>query len=82
LGLVVPERLTVLDYAEHARSEGAAAEAVAYVVLSASAGESASEAKAWGVGRHADVVLASFHAVLAAVNRLGGSEQLSRRASA
>jgi len=38
--------------------------------------------RAWGVGRHADVVWASFHAVLAAVNRLSASERADQRATA
>ncbi len=73
LALIVPEPFSVQDYAEHARSSGASAEAVAYVALTSSADGDAVAAKAaprvWGVGRHADVVWASFHAVVAALNR-------------
>jgi 2-isopropylmalate synthase len=51
------------DYAEHAATSGAAARAVAYV--SVRIGETAR----YGAGRHEDVVLAAFHAIVSALNR-------------
>jgi len=82
LGLVVGQPFQVLDYAEHARSAGAAAEAVAYVALGFESDATTKErAQVWGVGRHADVVLASFHAVLAALNRRAEVHVLQQAAS-
>ncbi|KAF4409527.1 2-isopropylmalate synthase [Streptomyces lycii] len=53
----------VLDYAEHAQSEGATAQAAAYV-------ECAVDGKVlWGVGTDANTVRASLKAVVSAVNR-------------
>ncbi|HCA85124.1 MAG TPA: 2-isopropylmalate synthase [Streptomyces sp.] len=53
----------VLDYAEHAQSEGATAQAAAYV-------ECAVDGKVlWGVGMDANTVRASLKAVVSAVNR-------------
>ncbi|NJP99466.1 2-isopropylmalate synthase [Streptomyces zingiberis] len=55
----------VLDYAEHALSEGAAAQAAAYV-------ECAVDGKVlWGAGTDANTVRASLKAVVSAVNRSG-----------
>ncbi|AEW93952.1 MULTISPECIES: 2-isopropylmalate synthase [Streptomycetaceae] len=53
----------VLDYAEHAQTEGATAQAAAYV-------EVAVDGKVlWGVGIDANIVRASIKAVVSAVNR-------------
>ncbi len=53
----------VLDYAEHAQTEGAAAQAASYV-------ECAIDGKVlWGVGIDANIVRASIKAVVSAVNR-------------
>ena len=58
--------LEVGDYSEHAASEGAAAVAVAYVSLRVDGHTR------YGVGEHADVVIASFRAIVSAYNRLRG----------
>jgi 2-isopropylmalate synthase len=57
--------LQVADYSEHALGAGSDAEAVAYVKLRTSA-----VGQTWGVGRDRDIVTASLHAVVRAVNRL------------
>jgi 2-isopropylmalate synthase len=63
LGSLVGARLEVTDYAEHAAAPGSAAYAIAYVAVRLGAVER------YGVGRHEDVALAAFHAVIAACNR-------------
>ncbi len=63
--------LQVADYTEHAVNAGANAQAVAYVEMRGPGGESL-----YGVGRHANIVTASLHAVLSAVNRLAGRSVL------
>jgi 2-isopropylmalate synthase len=55
-----------VDYAEHAAAPGAAARAVANVAVRL-AGQTR-----YGAGRHEDVVLATFRAVVSAYNRLQG----------
>jgi 2-isopropylmalate synthase len=57
-------RLTVVDYAEHALAQGTDAEAVAYVRVEVGG------RRAFGVGRDVDIVTASLHAVVRAVNVL------------
>jgi 2-isopropylmalate synthase len=53
----------LLDYSEHTLSEGAAAQAAAYI-------ECAIDGKVlWGVGVDANIVRASLKAVVSAVNR-------------
>ncbi len=59
--------LQVADYTEHAVNAGANAQAVAYVEMRGPDGSTL-----FGVGRHANIVTASLHAVLSAVNRLAG----------
>jgi 2-isopropylmalate synthase len=54
----------VVDYAEHATSAGAEAQAVAYVEARSS------DAIRWGVGMHESILSASLRAVVSAVNRL------------
>ena len=55
----------LLDYSEHTLSEGAAAQAAAYI-------ECAIDGKVlWGVGVDANIVRASLKAVVSAVNRAG-----------
>ncbi|MCC5859946.1 MAG: 2-isopropylmalate synthase [Ectothiorhodospiraceae bacterium] len=63
--------LQVADYTEHAVNAGANAQAVAYVEMRGPDGETL-----YGVGRHANIVTASLHAVLSAVNRLAGRSVL------
>ncbi|MES1177062.1 MAG: 2-isopropylmalate synthase [Myxococcales bacterium] len=58
--------LELIDYSEHAVSEGAAARAVAYVSLRTPT----SPKPQYGVSEHEDVVLASFRAIVSAYNRL------------
>jgi 2-isopropylmalate synthase len=53
----------VLDYAEHALSAGGDARAAAYVECAVG------ERVLWGVGLDANIVIASFKAVISAVNR-------------
>jgi len=56
----------ITDFAEHALGEGADAEAVAYVrARTVGTGDDGH----WGVGRAASIVVASFRAVLSALNR-------------
>lgn len=55
----------VVDYAEHAAAPGAAARAIAYVAVRVGGVER------YGVGRHEDVVLAAFQAIISACNRRG-----------
>jgi len=54
----------VLDYAEHALTEGSDAQAAAYVEISADGGRGL-----WGVGIDTNTATASMRAVLSAVNR-------------
>jgi len=65
LHAVVPGTWDIIDYAEHARGAGAAAEAVAYVGLS----EPGQPKACYGVGEARDVVMASFLAILSALKR-------------
>jgi 2-isopropylmalate synthase len=58
--------LEVVDYAEHAAAPGADARAVAYVALR-TAGTTRH-----GAGRHEDVALAAFRAILSAYNQVAG----------
>jgi 2-isopropylmalate synthase len=51
------------DYAEHATTSGAAARAVAYVSVRIG------QTSRYGAGRHEDVALAAFHAIVSALNR-------------
>ncbi len=60
-------RVRVLDYHEHALSEGGDAIAAAYVECEIGDGENSQVM--WGVGRDANIVSASLNAVLGAVNR-------------
>jgi 2-isopropylmalate synthase len=57
--------VAVIDYEEHALGRGADAEAVAYVRVATPNGE-----VAHGVGRDANVAMASLRAVVSAINRL------------
>ena len=56
--------LTLVDYQEHAIGTGADAAAAAYVEI-----EAADRSVHWGVGLHPNIVTASFHALLSAINR-------------
>jgi 2-isopropylmalate synthase len=60
--------LDVRDYVEHARSEGAGAEAVAYVAVRVGGSDGVPVVR-WGVGIDEDVVSASLSAVARAVSR-------------
>jgi 2-isopropylmalate synthase len=68
LSAVVGSRLQVVDYAEHASAPGSAARAVAYVAVRGIA-DARSADVSFGVGRHEDVALAAFYAIIAACNR-------------
>ena len=57
----------VLDYSEHALSEGGDALAAAYVEVEVGQGDDARVL--WGVGRHSSIVTASMRAVVSAINR-------------
>ncbi|SEO88861.1 2-isopropylmalate synthase [Aquisalimonas asiatica] len=63
--------LQVADYTEHATNAGANAQAVAYVEMRGPDGSSL-----FGVARHGNIVTASLHALLNAVNRLAGRSVL------
>lgn len=56
--------VAIHDYAEHARSHGADADAVAYVEAGVNNGEST-----FGCAIHADIISASLEAAISAVNR-------------
>jgi 2-isopropylmalate synthase len=56
-----PVELT--DYAEHAATSGANACAIAYVAVRVG------QTVRYGAGRHDDVVIAAFHAIISAYNR-------------
>lgn len=53
----------LVDYAEHTTTAGAGASAVAYVALQVG------QVTRYGAGRHEDVVLATFRAIVSAYNR-------------
>jgi 2-isopropylmalate synthase len=57
----------IANYAEHARSAGSDAEAIAFIQVEGVNGRSV-----WGAGIHSSIELASIRALLSAVNRLGG----------
>jgi 2-isopropylmalate synthase len=57
--------IDVHDYAEHAVSAGASAMAAAYVEVGAADGT-----VRWGVGTDESILVASFKAVISAINRL------------
>jgi 2-isopropylmalate synthase len=60
--------VTLVDYQEHAIGTGADAAAVAYVEV-----ETSDRTAHWGVGLHPNIVTASFHALLSAINRSEGN---------
>ena len=60
--------VTVVDYQEHAIGAGADAAAAAYVEV-----ETSDRTAHWGVGLHPNIVTASFHALLSAINRSEGN---------
>lgn len=59
--------VSVLDYAEHALSEGGDASAAAYVECAVG------EEVLWGVGIDPSIITASLKAIISAVNRQGRS---------
>jgi 2-isopropylmalate synthase len=63
---IVPGNWDIAYYTEHARSTGAASDAVAYVAISSSG----DARPCFGVGEDRDVVQASFLAMLAALERV------------
>jgi 2-isopropylmalate synthase len=65
----------IVDYAEHAVAAGASASAVAYVAIKV-AGR-----VGYGAGRHTDVVLATFRAIVSAYNRLQASQPLRQHSA-
>lgn len=54
-----------LQYKEHALESGSKARAAAYVGITAPSGKIY-----WGVGIHSDIIMASVHALVSAVNRM------------
>jgi 2-isopropylmalate synthase len=68
---------TVDSFSEHALSQGADAQAVAYVALRGPAGQ-----KVWGVGQHPSIVRASLDAIAAAVNRMGEVQAIAEALAA
>jgi 2-isopropylmalate synthase len=64
LGTLGGHAFELSDYAEHSAAPGAGARAVAYVAVK-SAG-----VQRYGAGRHEDVVVATFHAIVSACNRV------------
>lgn len=71
----------ILDYSEHARGVGAHADAIAYVALRTRAGSAAGAPVYHGAGCSGDVVLASFLAIIAALNRRSSREGLAEDAA-
>lgn len=70
------DAIEVVDYAEHAAATGTAAQAIAYVAVSVGG------SVRYGAGRHQDVVLATFSAIVSAYNRVReSSDAVSSRAS-
>ncbi len=67
LASVVGGPIAVIDYAEHAAAPGSAAPAIAYLAVDLGGVER------YGVGRHDDVALAAFHAIVCACNRVATS---------
>jgi 2-isopropylmalate synthase len=59
----------IVDYSEHACAPGAHAAAVAYVAVRVG------PSSRYGAGRHEDVVLATFRAIISAYNRSFASSQ-------
>jgi len=57
--------LQIADYKEHAIGTGSDTKAVAYVEVSGS-----SKKSVFGVGMHANIITASLHAIISAINRL------------
>ena len=62
LGTLVPA-FNLTDYAEHAAAPGASAHALAYVAVQVG------QTVRYGAGRHEDVVIAAFRAIVSAYNR-------------
>lgn len=71
LSTLAAQPCELTDYAEHAAAPGAAACAVAYVSLRVG------QSQRYGAGRHEDVVIATFRAIVSAYNRV--QAELSRR---
>jgi len=67
LGTLGGPDFELADYAEHSSTPGAGARAVAYVAVRSG------PIFRYGAGRHEDVVLAAFQAVLSAYNRVEGA---------
>jgi len=65
LSSVIDVDIEVLDYHEHALGAGSAATAACYVKVRTGDGRTR-----WGVGTDPDILRASFHAVISAVNAL------------
>jgi 2-isopropylmalate synthase len=76
LASVLSMPFEVVDYSEHARGNGAQAEAVAYVALGVGS------SVYYGVGCNSDVLLASFQALIAALNRASPEGVLATLAGA
>jgi 2-isopropylmalate synthase len=72
---VAPVPFEMVDYSEHARGSGADSEAVAYVAVRVAG------SVYYGVGCNADVVLASFQALITALNRASPEGALAAFAS-
>jgi 2-isopropylmalate synthase len=69
-------RAELVDYAEHAAESGASARAIAYVALAVGG------VVRYGAGRHEDVVIATFRAIVSAYNRAQQAlEPLSRQSA-
>jgi 2-isopropylmalate synthase len=63
LGTLGGPAFELCDYAEHSAAPGAGARAVAYVAVRAGS------VLRYGAGRHEDVVIATFRAIVSALNR-------------
>lgn len=64
LGEILPAGYSVGQYSEHAIGQGSSSQACAYICLT-----SEDNNPVWGVGTDNDIIVASIHALLSAVNR-------------
>lgn len=64
LGEILPNGYSVGQYSEHAIGKGSNSQACAYICLT-----SENDKAVWGVGTDNDIIVASLHALLSAVNR-------------
>ena len=62
---VMGNKIEIVDYKEHAIGEGSDTKAVAYVEIA-----DQNKQSRFGVAMHANIITASLHSIVSAVNRL------------